>query len=342
MSTTQALPRRKRLLYASIAATIALAVALGVAEGVLRANDRRWRMHFDNQGWLGQVTRAAANPQLVWEYAPHAVSADRWGPITTNAFGFRERELATPAKPHGITRIACIGDSVTLGMYVPTDEIFTRRVEALLQGSHGRRAVEVLNFSVDGYDALQIRELLAVKVAPFQPDLVVYVQCLNDFDRDLSSGEKMQYFRPPRSYVLDAATRAVASVRARAQGYHRYIFAQNRSAVYGAIRDMRVTATRLGAGYCVAVLPLFPIEAFLPALSSEPPGTLRDYPRPWAEIRDDVFAFLAGEGIDSLDLVPAFGDVDDARDVAVDIWHPNAAGHARIAAALAPFLAARL
>lgn len=336
------LSRRKRILFGAIIASAALLFALSVAEVSLRMADRRWRQHFDNQGWLGRVTRAAANPRLVWEYAPHAVSEERWGPISTNAYGFRDRDLTSRSKPAGVTRIACIGDSVTLGMCVPEQEIFTRRVEALLRGAHGRRDVEVLNFSVDGYDALQVAELLADKVVPFQPDLVVYALCLNDFDRELSSGKKMRYFRPPRSFVLDAIARAAAAVRARAQGYHRYVFGRNRHAVYDAIRDMRANTADIGAGFCVAVVPLFPIEALLPAFSTEPRGTLRDYPGPWAAIRDDVVAFLAREGIDALDLVPAFADVDDAVDVAVDIWHPNGAGHARIAAALAPFLAARL
>lgn len=340
MATT--LTRGKRRLYGGVAAGLTVALGLAAAELVLRSADGRWRAHFDNQGWLGRVTRASDNPRLVWEYAPGARSADEWGPIVTNGYGFRDRDDIAVPKPPGTRRVMVLGDSVTLGMFVREEETFVRRTESLLRAERGMADVEVLNVAVDGYDAAQVAELSAAAVPRFTPDLVVYALCLNDFDDALCSGEKMRYFRPPRSFVLDAAQRALAALAVRSQGYHRYVYGRRREAVWAEVRRMHAVTRAAGAELCVAVLPLFPIEAWLPAFSTEPSGSLRAYPAQWAEIRDGVLAFLAGEAIPALDLVPAFADVDDPKSVALDIWHPNAAGHARIAGALAPFVAQQL
>jgi len=84
--------------------------------------------------------------------------------------------LAIP-KPAGLYRIAALGDSFTFGMAVDEEDTWPKLLEADLAG---RRAVQVINFGVMGYDTTQESRLLETKVPPFQPDLIVIGYCLND------------------------------------------------------------------------------------------------------------------------------------------------------------------
>jgi hypothetical protein len=156
----------------------------------------RWRASFDNEVWIGTLTVASANPVLLWEYRPNAEAAG----IVANRYGFRDVDYPTRRKPPGIRRVALLGDSVTLGTGVPPSETFVARVGAL--SKEKVRPLQTLNFGVDGYNALQIRDLLTARVLDFEPDQVVYVMCLNDSDFTDSSGRKISYFRTPTSFLL--------------------------------------------------------------------------------------------------------------------------------------------
>ncbi len=62
--------------------------------------------------------------------------------------------------------------------------------------------------------------------------------------------------------------------------------------------------------------------------------------QPFAEQHAKVMAFLARNGIEALDVTPAFKDVTEPLKlwVAPDDAHPNADAHAIIAKAVEPFL----
>jgi lysophospholipase L1-like esterase len=321
---------KKLLLSLSVAVVTGL-LGLTIWEVVLRVRYHRWHEAYDNEGWFGRLTVPSDDPVLLWEYKPYGATSDMWGPIVTNRFGFRERDLATPEKPPGTIRIAFVGDSVTLGMFVKGQDIFVRRLEAIIHQELGRPGVEVLNFSVDGYDATQVREMLVRKVTPFAPDLVVYALCLNDFDHEISSGDKSRYFEQPRLFVWKAIADAVVALRVRSAGYHEHVFAAHQERVYDEIRTMRRAVEAARGRFMVAILPLFPIKSKEPLLGGEPTGTMRAYPASWRAIARQVGEHLAGEGVPFVDLYPPFADVDDPTSVAIDIWHPHARGHELIA-----------
>lgn len=99
------------------------------------------------------------------------------GDATVNAHGFRDRER-TLAKPEGTRRIVVLGDSVVEGItYLPDDRTITRQWENLYPD--GR--TEVLNLGTAGYCTLAEVELLETRGLRFQPDVVVLVFVLNDF-----------------------------------------------------------------------------------------------------------------------------------------------------------------
>jgi lysophospholipase L1-like esterase len=314
--------RRANLTLAAASALATLVVAAFAWEirGCVRYH--RWRARFDEKGWMGRLTVASANPVLLWEYRPHA-EVDG---IATNRFGFREVDLASPEKPPGTYRIAFVGDSVTLGMGVAPAQTFVRRVGEASFVDGG--TVQALNFGVDGYQALQVRELLTTKVLAFQPDQVVYMMCLNDFDFADSSGRKISYFRKPSSFVLLDLERAFRALRG--TEFHRHHFARNRTEVFGAVVHMKRVLDERGADFLMVVVPAFPERA----------GD-RDHFAHYdlADLHEEIARFADQNGVPLHDLLPAFRALPPpAERYALDLWHLSEEGHRAVADNLRPVL----
>ena len=178
-----------------------------------------------------------------------------------NRWGFRDRDYETPVKPPETHRIAFLGDSVTLGLGVAAEDMFVRRFEDAANRLGLGHAVQTLNFSVDGYNTVQVNEMLRTKALPFAPDKVIYVLCLNDFDFQDASGEKIRYFRKPKSFLLEALEQ-IYRVRIYQQlagsDFHHYHFNKNKEIAFQSIRDMHALAKQNGIGFHVVVLPIFP------------------------------------------------------------------------------------
>ena len=119
----------------------------------------QWRSDYENSGdWYGGLTIASKNQTLMWEYRPNAESNDPQigSKIRTNRYGFRDRDYESMGKPKGVTRIAFIGDSVTLGLKVDNQNIFVRKFEDYATDLHPDLRIEALNFGIDGYNTIQI------------------------------------------------------------------------------------------------------------------------------------------------------------------------------------------
>jgi lysophospholipase L1-like esterase len=308
--------RRGNLALAAAATLVTLVVCAAAWE--IRGNVRyyRWRSRFDNKGWIGRLTVASANPTLLWEYRPYGEVEG----IRINRWGFRDVDYETRGKPAGTRRIAFLGDSITLGQGVSPEETFVHRVGV----STREHPVQALNFGVDGYHALQIRELLTAKVLAFQPDRVVYVMCLNDFDFTDSSGRKISYFRKPLFFLpqdLDRAWRSLTGAE-----FHHYHFAKHRTEVMAAILDMKRVLDERHAGFLVAVVPVFPEEK----------GGDDYFSRyPFSDLHGEITAFCRRSGVDVLDLLEDFGRQPPPPErYALDVWHLTAEGHRIVAEAL--------
>jgi lysophospholipase L1-like esterase len=107
----------------------------------------------------------------------------------TNAQGLRthgaQAELLV-AKPRGVARILCLGDSCTFGMRVDRDETYVARLEARLR-AQGKQ-VEVWNLGVPGYSSANgVR--LAQQLAVLAPDVVTIAYGFNDSLLVTSSAE---------------------------------------------------------------------------------------------------------------------------------------------------------
>ena len=102
----------------------------------------------------------------------------------TNSFGMLDAPR-TLEKPPGTLRVACLGDSVGGDCSLPNDNTCAA-LEPLLREARGGRPVEVLNFSVPGYNTMQEARALEVKALRFEPDAVVVLYVLNDPGPDLA------------------------------------------------------------------------------------------------------------------------------------------------------------
>tara|TARA_R110002072_G_C7923380_1_gene531189 strand:+ start:750 stop:992 length:243 start_codon:yes stop_codon:yes gene_type:complete len=67
-------------------------------------------------------------------------------------------------------RVAVVGDSVAFGNMILAGKEFGSVLSNLLEQSG--RDVEVLNFSLGGYDVLDVATVIKHKVPEFKPDLI--------------------------------------------------------------------------------------------------------------------------------------------------------------------------
>ena len=94
-----------------------------------------------------------------------------------NEDGLRDRTHVR-AKPPGVHRIVCLGDSVTLGFQVRPHESYPQVLESFLQQMG--LEVEVFNVAISGWSTLQEVAAYRVLARPYQPDHVFLGFCLND------------------------------------------------------------------------------------------------------------------------------------------------------------------
>jgi lysophospholipase L1-like esterase len=317
MSPPSGLRANLLLALASALATLVLFV-LGY-EAWQTARYRAWRARYDNKGWLGALTVPSSDPVLMWEYRPYG----RHRSIATNRYGFRDEDFATPKKPGGVYRVAFVGDSVTLGLGVEADSTFERLLVRQAASLAPALRLQALNFGIDGYNTVQIAELLRTRVLAFEPDEVVYMMCLNDFDRSDSSAEKIRYFRRPTSFLL--ADLEPLYRRLRGIEFHRYHFTKTKDATFEEILGMQRALAARGTRFRVVILPVF----------FEAQHDFRAYPL--RDIHEAIRAFCGRHAIEVLDLLPAFErSGQDAAGFALDPWHLSVAGHALVAGVLAP------
>jgi lysophospholipase L1-like esterase len=314
---------RKPAILASLSLLLSLLVCVTGYEIYENVRYYRWKAAYAaGSDWHGRLTVPSRNERLMWEYRPNS----QYRNLRTNRYGFRDRDYDSPGKPAGMVRIAFIGDSVTLGLGVDADDIFVRRFESMANEGDGSPAVQALNFGVDGYNTVQIHELLQTRVMAFEPDRVVYVMSLNDFNLGASTGEKTGYFRKPTSFFLlnlwTLYTRMSVIGRAVLTNpeLHRWWFATGRTAVFAEILAMRDLLRQHGIPFSIAIVPLFRFDA----------TTFAEYPL--ADVHRAVAQFCSVNGIPFTDLEDDFRQRTlRPQEYGDDVWHPNARGHRIIA-----------
>ncbi len=298
----------------------------------------RFKAFYREKGDLyGNLTIASSNKDLIWEYRPYGecqIKRKEYkgrlaGIIKTNRYGFRDYDYDSTDKPDEIYRVAFIGDSITLGLWVDFDGIFVRKFEIEANRLAQKGKVQALNFGVDGYNAIQIFELLRTKVLHFSPNQVIYVMCLNDFDFDEAAANKIYYFRKPKSFFLNRIKMLFyRTKRLEKEDYYYFHYERNKEGVFLKMLEMRKILKQRGIDLLVVIMPIFDF-------TSKGFGGYE-----YTKIHDEIYDFLRKNKIRAFDLLQIFKEkIKNSQNFAYDVWHPNEEGHRLIAhALLAPIL----
>lgn len=103
--------------------------------------------------------------------------------LKTNSDGLRDKEYGS--KQADQIRIIALGDSVTMGTGVRQADIFTEKLEELLNKNSEEiegqaKEYQVVNFGVTGYNLSQEVAMLKDLGPKYQPDIVLLTYVLND------------------------------------------------------------------------------------------------------------------------------------------------------------------
>jgi lysophospholipase L1-like esterase len=265
--------------------------------------------------------------------------------VRTNSFGLRG-PATTLAKPAGVFRIAVLGDSWAFGWGVGEGEPFPEVLATLLDRQGGGARVEVLNFSVWGYNTLQERAVLRAKALAFQPDLVLVAYNVNDVEeldghtssptadsrlRDLETelNEHCHLFRFVDDRLRRLALRMGVERKGKIASYEK-LYAETSTAwgrVREGLRDIRDISATAGAQTYLVLCPWI---------------NVLDDRNPYRGIHRQVVGEAERLGVPALDLLDAFlgRDAASLRISPLD-GHPTAEGHRIAAVAIAADLRRR-
>lgn len=102
--------------------------------------------------------------------------------LQTNSVGMISEQEYTPEKPPNTLRIAGVGDSVMFPWGVGERETYLHHIGNQLAQTYPNKHVEMLNFSVPGYNTAQEYSLILEKVLLYHPDIIILGFCNNDLD----------------------------------------------------------------------------------------------------------------------------------------------------------------
>ena len=153
-------------------ALVLLALMFLLAEGVART-----------QGF-GNAVLYHADPVVGYYPSPHQNLARYGGAVRTNEFGMRSGDIERK-KAAGNFRILMLGDSTQYGgSYVAQEDIYSSRIEVMLNKLGGPGKVEVLAIGANGWGPFQERGYVT-KFGTFEADLALINLPLDDVNRPL-------------------------------------------------------------------------------------------------------------------------------------------------------------
>jgi len=251
-----------------------------------------------------------------------------------NEDGFRGPPT-TVAKSAGMTRIVCLGDSVTFGEGVEESASYPRIVERMLNEAAAARRYEVINAGVQGHGTIDEYLYFKMHVARFKPDVVTLGFFLNDaMDGAQTIRQNEEWTREWELSALSRFSRLAEIVeRGRiARRLQEEYFAAVRESFRSprwdlcqrALSDFQHASIE---GHFRFVMLIFPVPWSLD----------EDYP--FNDIHGRILEACRTRGIESLDLIECWRGVD-----ASDLWvhptdhHPNARAHALAARRIASVL----
>lgn len=120
--------------------------------------------------------------------------------IRTNHLGIRDRK-PVQKRDASVSRILCIGDSITFGLGVDQDETYPARLERLLNQQANGKRYEVVNAGISGFNANDEANFLSFLFDQYDPDLIVWLIVENDYDDSLSVNDQGQMIHGIKGYA---------------------------------------------------------------------------------------------------------------------------------------------
>ncbi len=256
---------------------------------------------------------------------PGVSAAHRGASWATNGRGMRDREYPID-KPANTYRIAMAGDSIGAGWGVDDGRGFEPTAERTLDArsrASGGSAVEILNFAVPGHAPGQRWEHFSREAWAMSPDLVVFQGTPADFgwdDRKLRSLLPREIGWNVSSYK-EAVARSGARPGDSEESCKKALRPHREAILAGVYRAVADDCRSRGVPSVWLLLPRV-----------GKPVAPADRARLVGLARSAGFSAV-------VDLSGAFDGLDPAElAIGPDDFHPNAGGHARIAARLDPAL----
>lgn len=180
--------RAREVLGRGALVALGLSVALGVLEILARVGYEPAGERIDDFR-ISTSDFYQPDPELGWRPRPqvsgvHERRRSFRSTFRTNSRGLRDRDYPLARVP-GLVRIVVLGDSFTWGYGVNDQEVFTERLEALLD------SVEVINLGVAAYGLAQEIAYLRREGFLYNPDMVILALCLNDIPEAGSTVEQI-------------------------------------------------------------------------------------------------------------------------------------------------------
>ena len=210
---------------------------------------------------------------------------------------------------------------------VDSQRTFVKKFADYASDKHPNLKIQSMNHGIDGYNTIQVSELLASRVLQFEPNKVVYVMCLNDFDFEGAPGDKIRYFKRPPSFIWDRIERFY--MRHANTDWHLWKFEKNKREVFDKIVEMKHLLHAHDIDFQVVVIPVFKFK-----------GSDKNFTAyPLWEMHFAIGKFLAKNQIDFMDLLESFRNQDKPPEYfGYDSWHPTEEGHDIIAKELLQFV----
>jgi lysophospholipase L1-like esterase len=336
LSLSHAAPAYRRLHAARrnlAALSVSTALTLALAEASVRIMDPRGISYFEE---FSRFDRGAKIPdeQTTYRVKPNLRGIYQGALVVTNDLGLRDRPVE-PRRP-GELRILALGDSVTFGWGVAAEDRYTDRLERSLAARLGRPA-RVINTGCDSYNTTEELRTLERFGDRFEPDLVTLLYVYNDVFI------KQKPWDPERDYTLSGVSppQVVERLAQRAWLFRMLRFTM---LVRGGVNEasMADRPERASPGWRESMGSLaeiarycheraIPLAVFLWRTKQD---ALTDAQQ------QDIAAIAARSAFPFCDVLPMFQghSLPDVQNSIVDS-HPNARGHAILAAGMEECLA---
>ncbi|HOW27573.1 MAG TPA: hypothetical protein PK876_03605 [Elusimicrobiota bacterium] len=153
---------------------VGLIVSSTVLLGVFAFGFAEWKLRRVEHDVL--IYRDSADPLLRFEPIPSVEGVLNSADVRLNSAGFRDDDYPAE-KPAGCRRLIVVGDAQAFGRGVSRSAVFTERMKTRLVPG-----CEVINASVNAYNADQELRWMETRVVPFRPDVVLWMVSSDDFE----------------------------------------------------------------------------------------------------------------------------------------------------------------